>query len=418
MHGPQRFLLRLASAPITAALAAAALFGSARPAAADAADETDTVMAAVRSAVEDGRVTQSRLLGFTLGKGDFTESPTEPGVLIGFDLGVGKFFDNETIYTYRAVFTTAHGEEILKDHGRFHDEFGPNNQRFKTKVLRTVNLRAAPGYAVGAVTLRSGLGISGLSVTFMRMKDGKLDPQHSYESDWVGDSAGRGGETVSGNGAPVVGIFGKQDAEHAGALGLTFTTDPAPAVAPPVVAPPVVPPPAVPLPAPPPRQPPPAPVRIDNPPAAPAPPADQPVAAQQPPAEPAPEPAPAPPKPAGAPPAEDKSSPSLWLAYALPAAAFIAVAGLVLALTLSSFHRKGQQARRPVSLPGRPAPRPVGAAPPPSTALRERPAPRPRADDVLDLTAEDLDPEPPPAHRAEAPKASPPSSEGWPRLEL
>ena len=205
------------------------------------------MIAGVRAAVADGRVTQSKLLGFENRKGDFTESPSEPGVLTGFDLGVGKWFDIETIYAYRAVFQTAHGDEELSEHGLFRDKVGPKNKRLKTKVLRVVHVRARPGYAVGALTFRSGLLINGLSVTFMRMKDGKLDPQQSYESDWVGDRTGGSETTVGGDGAPVVGISGSQGDEHASALGRTFTTDPAPAAVPLAVAPPpVVPPAAVP----------------------------------------------------------------------------------------------------------------------------------------------------------------------------
>ena len=276
MRRPRSELFRLA------ALVATSLLLAAR-AAADPTDDLGPVLAGVRAAVADGRVTQGKMLGFDNPKGDFTESPSEPGVLVGFDLGLGKFFDIEVIYAYRAVFETAHGDEILSDHGLFRDKIGPKNKHWKTKVLHTVHVRARRGYAVGAVTLRSGLDINGLSVTFMRIKDGKLDPQQSYESEWVGDRTGGGEAAMGGDGAPVIGISGCQDEEHASALGLTYTNDPAPAVAPRAAVPPAVWPPAAPA-----LQPPPAPVRVNDRPR----PADAPFPAepQQPPADAAQEP--------------------------------------------------------------------------------------------------------------------------------
>ena len=152
MSGPQRYQRRsdlVSQRPLTTALAVAVLLGCAGPAVADSLDDLGTVIAGVRAAVADGRVTQSKLLGFENRKGDFTESPSEPGVLTGFDLGVGKWFDIETIYAYRAVFQTAHGDEELSEHGLFRDKVGPKNKRIKTKVLRVVHIRARPGYAVG-----------------------------------------------------------------------------------------------------------------------------------------------------------------------------------------------------------------------------------------------------------------------------
>ncbi len=413
MRRPQRSLFLLA------ALAAAALFGSSR-AAPPPADELGPLLDAVRSAVADGRVVQSKTLGFDHKKGDFTESPSEPGVLIGFDLGLGKFFDIETIYAYRAVFETAHGDEVLADHGLFRDKPGTKKTQLKTKVLHTVHVRARPGYAVGRLTLRSGLLINGLSVTFMRIKDGKLDPDQSYESDWVGDRTGGSESSVGGDGAPVMGISGSQDDEHASSLGLIFTTDPAPAVVPPAAAPPVVKPPAIPpvQPPAPAVQPPHAPVRFENPPPPPL--ADPPAEPPQPPAEPAQHPDANAQQQASAPPAAEKSSSDLLLAYGLPVAALIVVAGLALIFALTSLNRKGQLGRRPANRAAPPMALPV-AVPLPSTALCERPAPRRRAadDEALELTAEDIVRDPPLAAALnDAPKTSPPSSDGWPQVKL
>ncbi len=243
MHGPKNLLFPLVCAPLAAAL----LLTTPRPAAADPADEETALVAAVRSAIADGRLTQSKNLGFGNSKGDFTESPNTPGVLIGFDLGVGKYFDNEVVYALRAVFRTANGDEVLKDHGLFRDKLTPKGKTLKTRVQRLVHIKAPAGYAVGAVTVRSGLMINGFSATFMRMKNGRLDPLDAVESDWIGDRKGGGETTVGDDGAPVAGIAGSQDEEHISALGLIFAEAPAPAVAPLVVRPPTDPPPAPPV---------------------------------------------------------------------------------------------------------------------------------------------------------------------------
>ena len=71
------------------------------PAAARAAapdDDAGPLLAAVKAAVADGRVEQSRVLGFNIAKKQFSEAPEDAGVLTGFDLGVGKFFDIENVY--------------------------------------------------------------------------------------------------------------------------------------------------------------------------------------------------------------------------------------------------------------------------------------------------------------------------------
>ncbi|HVS35323.1 MAG TPA: hypothetical protein VMS17_07045, partial [Gemmataceae bacterium] len=294
---------------------------------------------------------------------------------------------------------------------------------------------AADGYAVGGLTLRSGLDINGMSVTFMRIKDGKLDPQDSYESDWVGEK--RGGEgTIGGEGAPVVAVIGNQDSEKICALGLTFTTMPAAAVSPPANAQPpgreaFQPPPA---PARTPANPPPVIAPIDDPPArhdAPAQPPAAPAADNapaQPPAAAAVEPAPeAPAAPAKravvATPAEQAAANPV-LTYAVPAAAFLSIAGLIGLAVVTTIRRRNQAARRPANRPSAPRPPVAQAAPLDYTGILERPLPRAVPlpayhGEVLELQPEDFLPDPPPAaDHAPAPKPAPASSDDWPRLEL
>jgi hypothetical protein len=202
------------------------------PAAKDAA-----IYDAAARAVAKGWTDKTRMVGFSIVKTAFTEVPREGAVLVGFDLGIGNFMDIENIYAIRAVYRTADGEvSNFGEHGLFKDKRGPGKKVYKSKVTHTVRVRARPGYAVGAVTLRTGLNINGLSVTFMRIDGTALDPGRSYMSEWVGDRTGGSESTVTGDGAPIVGVFGNEDAEHVMALGLIYLQRPgqsAPAAEPP-----------------------------------------------------------------------------------------------------------------------------------------------------------------------------------------
>src|SRR5262245_2704783 len=192
------------------------------------AAEPEPIFAAAQCAIRDGRIEKSRVLGFHHPKREFTELPAQGALLIGFDLGVGRFFDIETVYALRPVYRTAWGETTVRDHGLFRDRWMTGKKVVKTKVVRTVSLRARPGYAVGSITLRSGLNINGLSLTYMRINGRTLDPERACTSAWVGDRTGGSEASMSGNGAPVVGLFGSEDTEHTQSLGLLFVKGPAP----------------------------------------------------------------------------------------------------------------------------------------------------------------------------------------------
>ncbi len=194
MSGPQRYQRRsdlVSQRPLTTAIAAAVLLGCAGPAVADPLDDLGTVIAGVRAAVADGRVTQSKILGFENRKGkELHRVPLRAGrphrlrprrrqvVRHRNDLRLPRRLPDRP--RRRGIVRT----RPLPRQGR------PEEQAAKDQGARVVHVRARPGYAVGAPHLPLRLLINGLSVTFMRMKDGKLDPQQSYESDWVGDRTG------------------------------------------------------------------------------------------------------------------------------------------------------------------------------------------------------------------------------------
>jgi hypothetical protein len=201
-----------------------------------------TIYAAAERAVLKGNTEKTRMVGFSIINTEFSEVPRDGAILVGFDLGLGK--DNEAIYAIRPIYRTAAGEIMGAEQGLFRTKDGSSKKEIKTKVVRTVSVKARQGYAVGAVTLRTSLSIHGMSVKFMAIKGTMLDPRQSYDSEWIGDST-TGGNTITGKGAPVVGIHGNKGKDAVVALGLItmqppsdFDQSPAPqprvdAVAPP-----------------------------------------------------------------------------------------------------------------------------------------------------------------------------------------
>ena len=130
-----------------------------------------------------------------------------PGaLLIGLHVGLGKFLDYDVIKAVRPVYRDGSREELGKQVG--------------TQLDRVVKVVAKPGYAVGAVKIKAGLGLDGLTVTFMKVKDGKLDPTDSYDSEYVGGPGGGGPTRLGGDGSLVVGIVGKSSPTEAAGLGL------------------------------------------------------------------------------------------------------------------------------------------------------------------------------------------------------
>jgi hypothetical protein len=186
------------------------------------AADPDPIFAATRAAIAERLIVGSQVLGFHLRDKAFTELPSEGALLIGFDCGVGKFFDIKTVYALRPLYRTARGKTYVRDHGLFADQQLGAKKVLKSKVLETVRILARPGYAVSGITIRAGLNINGLSVTFSRINGKTLDPGKSYESPWVGDRTGGTERSLDGNGAAVVGVFGSEDEVHISSLGLWY----------------------------------------------------------------------------------------------------------------------------------------------------------------------------------------------------
>lgn len=184
-------------------------------------DAVPSIHTAVSNAVADGKTSKTKQLGFSIARDKFSETNSRGGVLVGFELGMREWFDSETITAVRPIYQTAGGEVKGTSQGSFTVKQGG--------IKRVLRLRAKAGYAVGAVRLRTGLGIDAMSLTYYRISGDRLDAQRSYESDWVGNVGGGSEGTIEGGGMPFVGIFGNRgDRDRVNGLGLVLATLPPP----------------------------------------------------------------------------------------------------------------------------------------------------------------------------------------------
>lgn len=219
MH--QRQIIQPCSRCFAAALAVLIWFvGLNRTSADDTATSQQAVFDQVRAALVQGGLQKTKMLGFSITKLPFEEKATDGSLLVGFELGIGKFLDKEMIYALRTIYRTPRGEIWGKAQGEFTIPPSPEKWPRQGQEIKTVQLRARPGYAVGAVKIRSDLYLLSMKVTFMRVLDGRLDPSQAYVKEWIGNRETGREDTVGGDGSPVVGIFGNKDERRILALGL------------------------------------------------------------------------------------------------------------------------------------------------------------------------------------------------------
>jgi hypothetical protein len=66
---------------------------------------------------------------------------------------------------------------------------------------------AKPGYAVAAIEAKGGAVLDGFQLVFMKQRNGVLDPQDSYRSEWIGGPGGDEAKRLSGEGRPIAGLL-------------------------------------------------------------------------------------------------------------------------------------------------------------------------------------------------------------------
>jgi hypothetical protein len=123
-------------------------------------------------------------------------------VLVGFELTYTEHWGEKIIKSVRPLYLTASSPKTPV-----------KGAKYGWPSVQVQQVKAKPGYAVGAITAKGDIfsgGICGFSITYMKINGDELDPDDSYESDWVGGK-GKNKKAVKlgGTGALVVGVFGK-----------------------------------------------------------------------------------------------------------------------------------------------------------------------------------------------------------------
>jgi len=84
----------------------------------------------------------------------------------------------------------------------------------------SLTLAANKGYAVGKIALSPGIGIDGLQLQLMKIEDGGLNAEDTYQTPWCGKS--NANQVALGDGRPIVGVFGRRDERRLLTLGLVL----------------------------------------------------------------------------------------------------------------------------------------------------------------------------------------------------
>ncbi|MDY3559818.1 serine/threonine protein kinase [Gemmata sp. JC673] len=140
----------------------------------------------------------------------FRDEAPPGGLLVGLDVWYGTFTTYDVIDGVRPIFRTAGRETLGQLHGR--------------ETARGVRVLAKPDYAVGALDVKAGLGLDSVTVTFMKVRGGGLDPADAYASARLGGPGGGSHPLLGGDGTPVTGIIGRKNGAKPSGLGLAFST--------------------------------------------------------------------------------------------------------------------------------------------------------------------------------------------------
>lgn len=156
------------------------------------------------------RMTVSRAAGGTGGL-SFHTVLDEPAVLTGFLYTASRHYVGHlTIKAVRPVFRSRSGEIIGEWHGIPRGEIH--------------RVQAKDGYVVAGMVTKSGNRLDGMRLIYMRVRDGRLDPDDTYRSEWIGGLRGGPNTQCAANGLPVIGIHGRRG-KDLDALGVIQVDD-------------------------------------------------------------------------------------------------------------------------------------------------------------------------------------------------
>ena len=146
-----------------------------------------------------GQVKRSDTVGGQRG-GPFEVTSEEPAVLVGFLYTASRHYAGHlTIKAVRPIFRGARGESMG-------DWCGVPRGKAR-------RVYAQDGYAVAGIVAKYGNRVDGMRLIYMGVKDGRLNPDDTYRSEWIGGRRGSPETLCAANGHPVIGIYGRKGAD-------------------------------------------------------------------------------------------------------------------------------------------------------------------------------------------------------------
>jgi hypothetical protein len=76
--------------------------------------------------------------------------------------------------------------------------------------MKSPTLGSQPGYVATVVVAKSGHRLDGIRLIFMKVSNGRLDPDDTYRANWIGGLGGGGKRLYATYGNPIVSVFGRQ----------------------------------------------------------------------------------------------------------------------------------------------------------------------------------------------------------------
>jgi len=163
---------------------------------------------AAAAALESGQVVAGPLSCRGDIKPGYSETPRS-AILVGFDIALGQ----EGVSGLRPIYRVPSGYYSTRGLGVF--AAGTERNDF------VIQVRARPGYAVGAVRLRQSDAVRAVNLVYRKVKGTELDLEDAYESGWAGNTKVGDEVVLEGHGTAVVGILAPTEGnDRVPALGL------------------------------------------------------------------------------------------------------------------------------------------------------------------------------------------------------
>lgn len=192
--------------------------------AAERKEIAERVSAAAKKAVSGGDLARTEIQK-VIGQSPFEDVSRLGGVLIGARFTTVQSGDRTIILSIEPIYLTSRNETTGPKRGTDRDKFG---RKVKSSLLQTEVIRARPGYAVGALRVRLGVGLEAVGLTFMRIDGDRLDPKDAYDAKWIGNPGPEGLRRFGGEGHLAVGICGSEANKELQQYGLVLAGKDAP----------------------------------------------------------------------------------------------------------------------------------------------------------------------------------------------